>query len=245
MRCPACGTRPDAHLLLLLVDDALLLDDDDEHLLAVGLRLRHHLLLLLELDRHLRHLLRRVRQLLQAVLQFRRLVADARPLLLQQLAVPLHQLEVVRRRHVVRPPQPREHRPRLGEDRRLCLREDGGHSVEVRLVDLHLLEEFDRHLLERLGGPLGEPVDRRARDERGEHPHVVAERLAHRRHAHDDVEAGAHDLDEPRPQVVVRLLQPRRLHRRPHRVADRAELVGREEVGHLARREHAVDVLEE
>ena len=53
--------------LLLLVHDALLLDDDDEHLLAVGLRLGHDLLLDLELDRHLAHLRRRVCELVQAV----------------------------------------------------------------------------------------------------------------------------------------------------------------------------------
>mgnify|MGYP004268272221 CR=1 FL=1 len=65
-----CGPRrvPHAHLLLLLVDDALLLDDDDEHLLAVGLRLRHHLLLLLELHAHLAHLDGRLAQLLEAIL---------------------------------------------------------------------------------------------------------------------------------------------------------------------------------
>eukprot|EP00964_Phaeocystis_antarctica_P137993 scaffold102624_cov36-Phaeocystis_antarctica.AAC.1 len=48
-----------------------------------------------------------------------------------------------------------------------------GLGLEPGRLDLHLLEELGRHLLERVRGPVAEPVDGGARDERGEHAHLV------------------------------------------------------------------------
>ena len=202
---------------------------------ASGRGQRSHLLFLL-FD-HLHHVLdlhRRVGELLEAALELVALVADGGALLAEQRAVALDELEVVGRRHVVGAAEAREHRRRLGEHRGLRLREDGRDGPHQRLVDLGVLEELGGDLLERVGRPLGEPVDRRAADERGEHAHVVAVALADGRHAEHDVQPRAHALDKVAPQDVVGLGEARGAHVGAHRLADGRELLGRVEVGHLA-----------
>ena len=70
--------------LLLLVSLALLLHDDHQVLLALLLELRHLLLGLFQLHRHLLHLFARFVDLEQTVLQLRRRVAQLLLLLLEQ-----------------------------------------------------------------------------------------------------------------------------------------------------------------
>eukprot|EP00962_Isochrysis_galbana_P028266 scaffold8907_cov105-Isochrysis_galbana.AAC.3 len=114
----------------------------------------------------------------------------------------------------------------------------------VLLLDPHVLQKLERNLLERVGRPVGEPVDGGARDERREHAHIVAVRLADGRHAEHNVQVRAGALNKELPHRVVGRRPAGLLDVGSDGLTNRAGLVGRVQTRHLASREHAVDVLE-
>ena len=122
-------------------------------------------------------------------------------------------------------------------------------DLRVLVLDLEVAHEVARDVGERLLGPRQEPVDGAAVDERGELLRARAELVADGREAEDEVQVGAHAVDEEGPQLVLRrVLAPwrRATWRTRRRLAvDGVDLVAREEVGQLARVEEDVDVLEE
>mmetsp|Transcript_33594 Transcript_33594/g.89014 ORF Transcript_33594/g.89014 Transcript_33594/m.89014 type:complete len:257 (+) Transcript_33594:826-1596(+) len=110
---------------------------------------------------------------------------------------------------------------------------------------LHALQLTTGDAEQGLVGPGQEPVDGAAVHEGREHAHAHAQRRADGRHCEDYVEIIADRLDEVRPHRVLGLAAAVFLGPRPRVADDAVGLVGREEVGHLARVEDVVEVLEE
>mmetsp|Transcript_40364 Transcript_40364/g.119668 ORF Transcript_40364/g.119668 Transcript_40364/m.119668 type:complete len:1559 (+) Transcript_40364:130-4806(+) len=207
------GLLPDAelvrlHLLLLDVGLAALLCDHDEELRALlGLHLADPLLLL-QVDAHLGHLRAGVVQLAQAVPQLVGGGAELLLLLPQHRHVALHQLQVVRGRHVVHALLRDEHLRGVLGHRGVRLPEDLGHGVAVLLVQVPVREELHGDLGQGLRRPGQEPDGRRGAHEGGVHAAVVAEGAADVGEAEDHVQVLAHAADE---EVVERLRRLRHL----------------------------------
>eukprot|EP00965_Chrysotila_dentata_P002107 69624-Pleurochrysis_carterae.AAC.1 len=96
----------------------------------------------------------------------------------------------------------------------------------------------------RLWRPAVEPVDGAAVDERGEHAASHTEGRAHRRHGEHDVQVLAHARDEELLDALLGLWHTGVVAVRPHVTHDPFPLVVGKEVGHLARVEYVVDVLD-
>ena len=116
----------------------------------------------------------------------------------------------------------------------------------LRVVLLGLLDhERAGDRLQRLGRPRREPVDGRAVDEGRELADAVRVVVAERRHGEHDLEELLAHLDEHRAQVGLVRGDARLQAERRHLVEDRPHVGILKQVGHLARREDVVDVLEE
>ena len=234
------------NLLLLVVGEALVGDDGHQQLLALRLGLRHHHLLLLRHDGHLPHLHAGFVQLERAPAQLVRHAPDLRPLLREERAVPVDEFQVVGGRDVVFPLERGEHLARFLRGGPVA----GGEDFAQALLDLvvHLLLRLHlllRHLLQRVRGPLREPVDGAAVHQAGEHAATLAEPVADGGHAQHDVQVLDDPPQEKRVQLILHLARAGFLRVRAHVLAQTADLVLREQVRHLAAREHVVDVLQE
>ena len=116
----------------------------------------------------------------------------------------------------------------------------------LRVVLLGLLHhERAGDCLQRLGRPRREPVDGRAVDEGRELADAIRVVVAERRHGEHDLEELLAHLDEHRAQVGLVRGDARLQAERRHLVEDRPHVGILKQVGHLARREDIVDVLEE
>lgn len=100
------------------------------------------------------------------------------------------------------------------------------------------------HRLERVLRPGFEPVDRAAVDERGKHLEAAAEGLAERAHGDDEVQAALHALNEERAHGRLGGGHAVGRQERAHRGGDLLAVLRLPQVGHLARVEYVVDVLE-
>ena len=99
---------------------------------------------------------------------------------------------------------------------------------------------------QRLFRPLGEPIDGAAVDDGREHATSRAEGAANGTHAQHDVQVVAHAVDEELVDgVAVALGDADLLGSRATADDDALVLVGLEQVGHLARVQHVVDVFQE
>mmetsp|Transcript_48498 Transcript_48498/g.115447 ORF Transcript_48498/g.115447 Transcript_48498/m.115447 type:complete len:286 (-) Transcript_48498:1336-2193(-) len=114
-----------------------------------------------------------------------------------------------------------------------------------------VIREFDvseglvRHPAQRFGRPLGEPVDRAARDQGREVAEPPLERVADRRERQDDVEVALHPLEEALVHVLLCEGYALRRAEGAHRHGDLVVVSHVEDVWHLPRVEHAVNILEE
>ena len=226
-------------LLDLLVDDhrhlARLVDGDEQLRLQIS-----------ELLLHLGHRIARHAQLLEAVVVPVTNELDLLPLLSEERLEDLDQLEVRRGRHVH---QPALRRLELGREHAHRLVEALAHldhGLPVVLLHLHLGQEGGRDRVERVRGPRPEPIDRAAVDQRWEHAQARAEGVADGRHGEAHVEHRAATVDKVREErggcaITVEPLVASCL---AHLVGNLRLLAVLEEVGHLARIEQAVDVLE-
>ena len=227
--------------------------------LLVG-RERHHevgrvLLRLHELGLHDRELLLQaphellaLAELFQAALVARKLGGHGPALGFHHAEVHLDQLEVRRGRRVVVPSIALAVVVGRVLDRPV---HEGGHFAQVLDVVLdadveHLAEEVPRDAVERVLGPLVEPVDRAAVDDAREHAAARAERGPDRRKGEHHVQVFAHELHKVGHDVVARQRAHAGLLRaRTNGARDLLELVELEQVGHLAGVEEVVDVLHE
>mmetsp|Transcript_13845 Transcript_13845/g.40763 ORF Transcript_13845/g.40763 Transcript_13845/m.40763 type:complete len:298 (+) Transcript_13845:1709-2602(+) len=121
--------------------------------------------------------------------------------------------------------------------------DDGGLCLIVAQV--HRLEGGVRNRPERVLRPLGKEVDRAVVDEGGEIAEARVEELTARRHAQAQVDVGAHALDKVGVERNLVEGQVERLANWPHRPCDPVYVVVVKEVGHIARVEQVVHVLEE
>ena len=115
---------------------------------------------------------------------------------------------------------------------------DGDRVTHRRHLDF--AEEAHRHRDERLRWPRVEPVDDRARGERGELAAAVAHVGPDGRHAEHRVQVLAHAVDEEVPVVVARVHEPGGLDLGADRVDDVVGVVGG--VGNVSAREQIVQV---
>ena len=249
----ACGRHLADSLLLLGHHRLLRLDhlldflvNDDLHLLGLRLgrdqlRLERRQLLLHDDDR-----LARRREAAQGRCRTACGPVDLLALARKQRLEGLDQLEVRGGRHVDLAPLlsaelVAEHADGLVEDLAHFDR-----RLPMVLLHRDLLEESGRDGVERVGGPGAEPVDGAAVDERREHAQPRAEGVADGRHGEADVQQRAAAGDEVGKQRRGRAVALGAFLARDvaHLIADLRLLVVGEEVGHLARVEQAVDVLQ-
>ena len=122
--------------------------------------------------------------------------------------------------------------------------------VYLRIVlrvgdELGVLEEDLRHAVHGLVAPLVIPVDGAAVDEGGVHATALPEQATGGAHGEHDVQLAVHALQEELVDGHARVGHLG-LRRRPLQVdGDAVQLLVVEQVGHFARVQDAVDVLEE
>ena len=230
--------------------DAVLVHLDDHHLSLLGLALE---LGLQRRERLLHAVDHRVRlgQLFDADLEALDAHVHDAALDVELAQVERDQLEERLGRHVEAPLKLREELLRHVDDGRV---DDGRHVDQTRqdrhahlgvVAELEGLEELLGDALERLDGPPVVPVDGAAVDERREHAAAHAERGADGRHREYDVQVLARAVHKEFLQIILGLGDLAILGERAHSVGDLLPLIVREEVGHLARVEDVVDVLDE
>mmetsp|Transcript_3151 Transcript_3151/g.13663 ORF Transcript_3151/g.13663 Transcript_3151/m.13663 type:complete len:966 (+) Transcript_3151:6936-9833(+) len=117
--------------------------------------------------------------------------------------------------------------------------------VNLGRAEVHGGEELVGDAGERLLGPLHEPVDGAAVDQRGELAASRPESLAHGGHAQDDVEVVSHPVDERAKEHIFRWVQAKGLGVRTNLGHHSLLLVLGKQSGNLAAVEDVVDVLEE
>ena len=117
--------------------------------------------------------------------------------------------------------------------------------VHLRGAQVHFGEEPVGDAGERLLGPLHEPVDGTAVDQRRELAASGTERLAHRGHAQDDVEVIPDPVDERAEEHILRGVQAEGLGVGTNLGHHSLLLVLGEQPGNLAAVEDVVDVLDE
>ena len=177
------------HDLAYLVRLFRLLRDDDENLLRLHLSLLEHGPELDQLHLHRLHLLLRRENLRETALVAVAKGAHLASLLRQQRLVRADELEVGGGGDVVVASEAGQEliRQSSNTDMEFHAHVEARRARLLR-VHLHLGQELRRHGLQRVGGPLAEPIDGAAVNEGGELAKALAEGVAHRGHAEHEVE---------------------------------------------------------